>query len=195
MRRHSLAVASVVFAIGLLVSTRAWGLGSEEFGNKALPDANYKDWKGIMPVINDESRVYQQWVNGNEHFYYSGKTKALNAALAHFAKVGVKNHVVVLRNGAGSAQTFQQLVIPYNWQLHVIGGIAKIKAVDDVEDLDWQQDPVLTIYLGDGIELKSLEIPDGVTLAVRKEDEKQKGQQELIDFVAQRNEKQKKKDK
>jgi len=38
-------------------------------------------------------------------------------------------------------------------------------AVDDVEDLDWQKDPVLTIYLGDSIELKSLEFPEGVTLA------------------------------
>jgi len=194
MQRHSLAAAGAAFILGLLVSTRAWGLGSEEFGNKALPDANYKDWKGIMPVINDESRVYQQWVNGNEHFYYSGKTKALSAALAHFAKVEVKHHVVVLRNGTGSAQTIQMLAIPYNWQLHVVGGIAKIKAVDDATDLDWQKDPVLTIHLGDGIDLKSLKFPEGVTLAVRKEDEKQKGQQELIDFVSRWNEKQKKRD-
>ena len=44
----------------------------------------------------------------------------------------------------------------------------------------------------EGIDLKSLEVPSGVTLAVRKEDAKQKGQQELIDYVASWNDKQKK---
>jgi len=191
MRNHTVAAAGLMLMLGQLLSAEAWGRGSEEFGNKALPEANYTEWKGIMPVINDESRVFQQWVNGNESFYYVGKAKELNAALAHFAKIDVKHHVVVLRNGPASAQTFQKLVIPYDWQLHVVGGIAKIKAVDDVADLDWQKDPVLTVHLGDGIDLKSLEVPEGVTLAVRKEDAKQKGQQELIDFVASWNEKQK----
>jgi len=191
MCRCSLAIAGLVLILGQFLPERAWGLGSEQFGNKALPEANYTEWKGIMPVINDESRVFQQWVNGNESFYYAGKAKEVYAALAHFAKVEVKHHVVVLRNGPALAQSFQMLAIPYNWQLHVVGGIAKIKAVDDVEDLDWQKDPVLTVYLGDGIDLKSLEVPAGVTLAVRKEDAKQNGQQELIDFVAKWNEKQK----
>ena len=180
--------------VGLLISTRVWGLGTEDFGNQPLAEANHKDWKGIVEVVNDKSRVYTNWVNGNEHFFYAGKSKEVNAALANFAKVEVDHHVVVLRNGPATTQTFQKLVISYNWQLHVVGGIAKIKAVDDVKDLDWQKDPVLTIYLGENIDLKSLEFPDGVTLAVRKEDEKQKGQQELVDFVARWNEKQKKKD-
>lgn len=61
-----------------------------------------------------------------------------------------------------------------------------------MEDFDWKRDPVLTIYLGDGIDLKSLELPDGVTLAVRKEDSMQKGQQELIDFASKWNEQQRK---
>lgn len=191
MHRRSLAAAIV---IGLLISARTWGLGTEDFGNRPLAEANYADWKGVVAVINEKSRIYTNWVNGNEHFYYAGKSKEVNAALTNFAKVEVKHHVVVLRNGPATTQTFQKLVISYNWQLHVVGGIAKIKAVDDVADLDWQKDPVLTIYLGDGIDLKSLEIPEGVTLAVRKEDEKQKGQQELIDFVFRWNEKQKKKD-
>jgi hypothetical protein len=176
--------------LGPLLPARAWGLGSEEFGNKALPEANYTQWKGIMPVINDERRVLQQWVNGNENFYYVGKAKELNAALAHFAKIEVKHHVVVLRNGPATAQTFQKLAIPYHWQLHVIGGLAKFKAVDDPQDLDWQKDPVLTVYLGDGIDLKTLEFPKELTLAVRKEDEGQKDQKELIDFVAKWNDKQ-----
>jgi hypothetical protein len=192
MRRYSLAVAGLVLVVGQLLADRAWALGTEESGNEPIAEANYTDWKGLAAVVNDKSRIYQNWVNGNEHFFYSGKAKELNAVLATFAKVEVENHVVVLRNGPATTKSFQGTVIPYKWQLHLVGGIAKVKAVDDVEDLDWQKDPVLTIYLGDGIDLKSLELPEGVRLAVRKEDEKQKRQQELIDYVAKWNEKQKK---
>jgi hypothetical protein len=46
----------------------------------------------------------------------------------------------------------------------VIGGIARSRATDDIEDLEWQKDPVLTAYIGDDIDLDKLEIPDGVTL-------------------------------
>jgi hypothetical protein len=37
---------------------RAWALGEEHFGNDPLSDANYGDWPGAMPLINNESRVY-----------------------------------------------------------------------------------------------------------------------------------------
>jgi len=187
MRRLLIASLGLIVVLGL--AAQAWGLATEDFGNKPLAEANYTLWKGIVPVINHKDRVYTIWVNGNESFYYLGKAKGLNAALVDFAKTDVKHHVVVLRYGPASRETFQKTVIPYNWDLHVVGGIARTKAVDDAEDLDWQQDPVLTIYLGDGLDLKSLEIPAGIRLAVRKEDAQHKGQQELIDFVEKWNSK------
>jgi hypothetical protein len=194
MSQFRLSSATISILLAVAGASHAWALATEEFGNKELAEANYKDWKGIMPVINHKDRVYSYWVNGNESFFYLGKAKELNAALKEFAKVEVKYHVVVLRYGPTSQETFQKTVIPYNWQLHVVGGIAKaVKAVDDVKDLDWQTDPVLTIYVGDGLDLKSLEMPAGVTLAVRKEDANQKGQQELIDYVQKWNAKKKEK--
>lgn len=191
MSRLNLVTALRTIVISLLASTNLWALATEDFGNEPLAEANYTAWKGIVPVINHKDRVYTNWVNGNEHFYYSGKAKELNQALADFAKVEVKNHVVVLRPGSGSQQTFQKTVVAFNWQLHVVGGIARSRATDDIADLDWQKDPVLTIHLADGLELKSLEFPEGVTLAVRKEDAGQEGQKELIEFVKQWNAKKK----
>src|SRR4051812_398772 len=79
MLRYVLVTAAFMSVLAL--SCSAWGLGTEDFGNKPLAEANYKEWKGIMPVVNDKARVYSNWVNGNEHFYYTGKAKELNAAL------------------------------------------------------------------------------------------------------------------
>jgi hypothetical protein len=166
----------------------AWALGTETRGNEPLSPRNYEAWKGIVPIVNDKTRVYEQWVNGNEHFYYKGGTKELNAALAHFAKVEVTNHVVVLRPGPGAAQTFDRTTIPCNWSLHVIGGLARTRANDDIEDLEWQKDPVLTIYIGVDIDLAKLEFPKGVTLrgapGSDPKDEKQAvTQKKITEFV------------
>jgi hypothetical protein len=157
------------FAFFLLVvhwlAQHACALGTEEHGNKPLVAQNYAEWKDIMPVINDKARVYQRWVNGNEHFFFRGKTKELNAALANFAKIEAKHHVVVFRPGAAAEPTFdKQTLISYNWQLHVVGGIAKARATDDPEDLEWQKWPVLTVYVDDNIDLDKLKIPAGVTV-------------------------------
>ncbi len=177
-------VAAAVTAMLVHWSAQAWGLGMDTRGNKPLSEKNYEEWKGIMPVVNDKARVYQRWVNGNEHFFYKGTTKELNAALAHFAKVEVTNHVVVLRPGPGVAQTFDRAEIPYHWDLHVISGIARTRAVDDVEDLEWQKDPVLTIYIAGDIDLAKIEIPKGVTLrgapGTGPKDEKQSAAQKKI---------------
>jgi hypothetical protein len=104
-------------------------------------------------------------VNGNESLYYKGDTKQVNVALAAFAEVEVKNHVVVLRPGLAERHSFHDKTpISYNWELHVIAGLAKSKATDDIEDIEWQSDPVLTIYIGGDIDLDKIEIPENVAL-------------------------------
>ena len=99
MRRLCLIVAIVTTIFGQLSAQKVFALATDEIGNEPLSELNYTKWKGIMPIVNDKARVYQVWVNGNENFYFKGATKPLNAALATFAKVEVKNHVVVLRPG------------------------------------------------------------------------------------------------
>ena len=45
-------------------------MGEETIGNEPFHDANFQDWPNIMPVINNQSRVYHTWVNGDERFYF-----------------------------------------------------------------------------------------------------------------------------
>lgn len=142
-------------------------LATEEKGNGLLPAANYKDWKNIMPVINDKARVYSWWVNGNEKFFFKGGPKEMDAALAAFSKIEAKHHTVVLRTGTGTATTFDKKPIAYDWSLHVIGGIASTRATEDPKDLEWQRWPVLTLHVGDGKELGKIRLPKNVTVHVQ----------------------------
>ena len=166
MRRFCLVAAVVMasFSLGHALAPRACALGMETFGNEPLAEGNYSDWKGIMPIVNDKSRVYSWWVNGNEHFFYKGTTKELNTALANFAKIEVEKHEVILRPGPGVAHTFERKEVPHNWELHINGGISKHVLTLDKGDQVWSKDPVLTIYTGGDIDLAKIEIPKGVTV-------------------------------
>ena len=164
MRHFHKALFVVAAGVISLVARLAWGLGDETIGNEPLAEANYTEWKGAMPVINDKARVYSNWVNGNEHFYFKGTTEQVNAALASFAKIEVKEHEVLLRPGPGIAHTFERKEVPHNWELHIQGGISKHVLTLDKGDQVWNKDPRLTIYVGGDIDLAKLEIPKGVTL-------------------------------
>ena len=100
----------------------AWALGEEHIGNAPLPAANYTEWPRVMALVNDPARVYQCWVNGNEHCYYHGDTAALNAALANFARVGAEVREVVIRPGPGRRRSFHGEPVEFGWMLHLVGG-------------------------------------------------------------------------
>lgn len=184
-------VATMAAILALLLAQGVWAMGTETRGDKPLSALNYTEWKGIMPIVNDRSRVYEMWINGNERLYYKGDTAALNAALAAFAKVEVKNHIVVLRPGPAVQNAFDQTAFPYAWELHVIGGIARRYATDNLEDLDRQKDPVLTIVIGGNIDLNKIEFPKGLTLhaapASREQPEKDAAtRKRIVDFLEAR---------
>lgn len=163
MRRSGMIAVVAFGLVGSLLATKAFALKFSEEANAPQSEQNYVQWKGIIPVVNDKARILLTWVNGSEYLYYKGMTKELNVALAHFAKVEVKNHVVALRLGPADRRQGEK-AISYNWTLHVLGGISRRIATDDVEDLERQKDPVLTVYVGGDIDLDKLEIPEGVTL-------------------------------
>ena len=58
MRRFFLWGCGVLAFLGSCAAESAWGLGTETIGNEPLHEANYTEWKGIMPVINDKARVH-----------------------------------------------------------------------------------------------------------------------------------------
>jgi hypothetical protein len=149
----------------LAASGRAWGLGEEQVGNEPLSEANYASWKGLIDVINDPNRVYYNWVNGNENFYFAGDTAKVNDALKRYAASGVEVKEVVLRPAPAETTTFDRSQkFPYNWHLQIFGGIAAHLTTREFGDQVWNKHPRMTVYVGGDVDLTKLEIPKGVTL-------------------------------
>ncbi|MFA6239536.1 MAG: HEAT repeat domain-containing protein [Candidatus Hydrogenedentales bacterium] len=149
------------------VDTPAWGMGQEGVGNGPLPaQSDYPD--GLMSVINDPHRVYNSWVNGNEHFCFQGDTSVLNEAMKQFAQVDTPEHEVVLLPGPGKVNRFNGEPKKCDWMLHVVGGIVKSMTGKDGEAGVWDKYPTLTVYASGGeIDLDALQIPQGISLVTR----------------------------
>ena len=140
-------------------------LGEESFGNTPMANANIGAWPDVLPVINDTHRVYCSWVNGNENFYIRGNTAALNVALKNFALIDAESLTVILRPAPGSVNSFRSdQTFVFNWQLHLLGGIAKHMSTRDQGSNVWNPDPELIIYVGDKILLNSSEIPENLNV-------------------------------
>lgn len=156
--RLLLLVAILMFT----TARQAHGLAQQHVGNKPLNENNYQQWKGIIPVINHESRVYHTWVNGNEHFYYRCSTEALNDILQKFAALDVDVREVVLRPGPEKVMTFDKEPIGYNCLLHIQGGISRHKE-EGTNVFD--KYPTMTVFVdGSNITLERIKIPAGVAL-------------------------------
>jgi hypothetical protein len=154
----------ILAALVIVPAPRAYGLGFETSGNEPLHENNYDEWKGIMPVINQQTRVYHSWVNGNEHFYYQDDTKGLNGALQSFAAVDANVREVRLLPGPAQTQTFDREPITYNWNLHIMGGISRHEPSREKGTSVFDKYPTITAFIGGNIELDKIRIPDGVTI-------------------------------
>lgn len=147
----------------MLSASTALGAGEEHIGNEPLHAASYADWPQALPVINDTHRVYHTWVNGNEFFYFRGDTTALNAALKKFAAIKAQRRVVVLRPGPAETRSFdRKQAYPYNWNLHLLGGIAKHMSTLEFGSNVWDPNPNLNVYVGGPVKLEAISIPPGV---------------------------------
>jgi hypothetical protein len=131
-------------------------------GNEHQPEANYTRWSGLIDVVNLPSRQRLVWVNGNEHLYYQGDTDALNQALEEFAQISVKSHCVVLRPGPLTHKSESGPQKQFDWQLHVVDGIARAVVEHRKMQAVWDMDPVLTIYVSDRLSLDSIKFPEGI---------------------------------
>lgn len=164
-RTRSTATLLTIAVLICCASSKVWALGMEDFGHTALGEANYRDWPGIMPLVNDTSCVYHSWVNGNEQFYYRGDTAALNDALRNFAASKAEVHEVLLRPAPCEVKSFNGTkTIRYDWNLHIIGGIARHETTLDQASKIWSKHPTLTVCIGGDISLEKLEIPKGVSI-------------------------------
>jgi hypothetical protein len=161
--RNSMLRSITAVGVLLLAASNVWGLGQEHVGNEPLADANYTNWPNVMPVINDTHRVYHRWVNGNEHFFFKGDTLALNTVLKKFAAIEADRLTVVLRPAPGKTSSFlKDRTFTFNWNLHLLGGIAKHMSTLEFGSNIWDPNPYLHVYVGDAIKLDEIEIPEGV---------------------------------
>lgn len=161
--RHFHALAAPLLLVLSFAPVPAWALGTEEFGDDLLSEANYTEWPGLFDLASDKCRVYSNWVNGNENFYFAGNTDQLNAALEKFAAIKVAKHEVLIRPGPGKAHSFNSArILDCNWHVNVHGGISKHLTTLDKADSFWPTDPTMTIWTGGGMDLAKIKIPKGV---------------------------------
>jgi hypothetical protein len=119
-----LVAITVVLTLLFALPATVFALGMETFGN--APAVKQTDWaEGVVEVVNLKSRVYSQWVNGNEHFFYRGDARGVNEALAKYAAVKADVRQVILMPGSGKTQTFGGKPVDFDWNLHVPSGIYK----------------------------------------------------------------------
>ena len=157
----ALAVASM-----LASPVDVFGMATEDRGNAPFGERNYEAWKGkdIMPVINHPSRVYHVWVNGNEHFYYRGDTEALNDVLRKFAAVKLEVREVVFLAGPAETSPFHDEKLRYDWQVHLLTGLAGRDTPSGAEMDVGERNPTLTVFVGEGnVVLDEVRIPEGIT--------------------------------
>lgn len=169
MHTNSRQALTAILLLAILPA-RLWALGEEQLGNDPLSDANYVKWPGLAAVVNDKSRVYYSWVNGNENFYYITSSAELSGMLARFAAATLKNHEVVLLPGPGKTRSFNGVnEFTVNCHLQIFDGIAAHQLTLDKGDQVWPKEPRLTVYSGGDIDLTKLEIPKGLSLVTPAE--------------------------
>ncbi len=141
-------------------------MGEESFGNE--PMAMQDDWsEGTLPVVNDPHRVYRFWVNGNESFFFSGDTAALNAALERFAAMKSPGKHVRILPTEGIATSFDgKKKAAYEWEVHVPSGIYLGQAKREKGTNVFALHPSLTICAGSAkVDLRALRIPAGLPVS------------------------------
>src|SRR5262245_347997 len=100
-----LVTCLAALALLLACPAAALALGEEKFGN--APAVRQPGWPdGALEVVNLKSRIYSNWVNGNENFFYKGDVQAVNEALRGYGAVKDDGRRILLLPGSGKTQSF-----------------------------------------------------------------------------------------
>ena len=163
--RRSIWKGLAALALLAVCSVPAWALGEESFGNEPQNEGNFKEWPGVMPVVNHPSRVYHTWVNGNDQSYFRGDTGAVNELIQRLADVKTEARELVLSPGPGTTRCFDQTrEVKFTAQLQLFGGIAKYVTTLEQGTKVWSRHPVLTVYTGGAVDVTKLQVPKGITV-------------------------------
>ncbi|MCA8987554.1 MAG: hypothetical protein KDA78_07935 [Planctomycetaceae bacterium] len=136
-----------------------WGEGEFEEGNRPQSAANYTDWPGLIDAINDTSRVYRYWVNGNEMFRYRGEIADLNRMFEKLEAVEVPMIEVLILPQKAAGEKPEEKPQPLVWELNIIGGIVKAYVVHHHVEEAFAMHPVLTVYASSEVDLNQVVLP------------------------------------
>jgi hypothetical protein len=153
-------IPAFLVACGLLVCREAaYGLATEELGPKESC-VEQPDWpKGIVQVARHPTRVYSIWVNGGESLYFQATPAEVNELVALFCKAQMRDHVIRIESGPGTAKSFGGNEYECNVHLSIVGGISR--AMTQRNGSADTLEPTLTIHAGaDQRLLKELKVPD-----------------------------------
>jgi hypothetical protein len=119
---------------------------------------------GILRLSWHESRVYSVWVNGNENFYFNASPSEINELIRLFSEERMRDHMLYLRVGTPSVQSFKGNTIPYNVNLHSLEGMALGHYQENGGPETYE--PTLTVYVNptDSAFLGQMELPDNIIL-------------------------------
>lgn len=158
----ALVTGALAVVAGCLVPQSVLALGRETFGNK--PVFAQQDWpQGLLDSINLKSRVYAYWVNGNESFFFRGKTEQLNEALSRYARVRQDPLEIVFRPERGLTRTFDGTPVACDWELKAPGGTYLHHVAGEKGTKVYFKKPTLIVFAGGrNIEIPEIRIPSNV---------------------------------
>ena len=140
----------------------AFGLGTEEFGDK--PIHPQPDWpEGVEAVIQSPGRIYSRWVNGDEHFYYRGDTAGFNEVLRKFADTKTPIHRLILQKEYGKVKSLDgKSGFRYDWLLRVPSGLYRNQLIREKGKSTNEIYPSIVIPSGSNISFEGIIVPSGV---------------------------------
>ncbi len=149
----------------LQIATPSIAMMTSVKGNKDLAD-NYKEWPGLLNVVNDKHRVLQVWVNGNENMYYKGDETAISLSIQKFVEAKLEKYQVVLLPITSKDPLFDGAKEQdSNWRLHVVGGIAAAMFKRNESKVDiFDEHPTIYVYIEPSTDMSKLKIPPNVEL-------------------------------
>ncbi len=163
--RHAGSLARVVGLMAVVLSGKAWGLGTENFGDRPVDPS--PEWpEGTLAVAESPGRVYARWVNGAEFFCYRGNSSTFNEFLKGFAAIKAPVHQLHIKAGSGKVTSFKGKEIMLDWRLDVTAGIARAHRLSK-GDTEKALSPRLTYYAGgDGFAFENVILPQNIEVVL-----------------------------
>ncbi len=150
IQKHETPYLLFIILISLSITIPCYGMGTETVGSK--------NWE--RDFIPHPSRVYTQWVNGNERFYYQCDEKEIVEIINQFVNMEIERHEVIFRPEKGIAITFENKRIPFNLTVMNPSGLYLHHAKENQHKGFYTTIPQLTIYIDSLEMLKRLETID-----------------------------------